>query len=487
LLKRPINTPLAKLKKGILMRRHISLISLISFVSLTISINLIAVLATPAVAAPKKITSAQTIQLRAGPMVGATAMRQAKIWIQATGEGSAAIEYWAIDKPKNIVRTKPQMLSDETDHIAHFTLGLLEPGVTYGYRVLINSREQKVPQTLAFKTQPLWQWRGDPPAWKLAFGSCVFSNEEKYDRPGRPYGGPPEAKKIFETMAKQQPDLTLWGGDYLYFREADEDSELGLRYRWRYDRGTPEQQVLLRTGSHISIWDDHEYGPNDSNSSYRFKGEALTLFKRYWANASYGLPETPGIFGVHRFNDAEIFMLDNRYYRDSDELQSDDKSKLGEKQLRWLKNALLSSVSPIKIIAAGSQITNEVNRWESWTRFPKERADLLKFLSDHKINGVLFLTGDRHFTELLKNDRAGTYPLYELTCSPLLSGVPSNLDAERANKQVVEGTFVAQRNFCTVEFSGTRAERKITMRSFSTTGEKLWERDILLSALQTPK
>lgn len=429
----------------------------------------------------------QASKLRAGPMVGATAMRQANVWMQATGKGTARIEYWALDQPRNIRRSATVRLLDETDHVAQFSLSLLEPGKTYGYRVMINNREQKVAQHLTFKSQALWQWRTDAPDWKMAFGSCVFTNEEKYDRPGRPYGGAPEAKYIFTAMAKQQPDLTLWGGDYLYHREVDEDSVEGLRYRWRYDRGTPEQQVLLRTGSHISIWDDHEYGPNDSNSSYRFKGEALTLFKRYWANASYGLPETPGIFGVHRINDAEIFMLDNRYYRDSDELQNVDKSKLGKAQMRWLKNALLASVSPIKIIAAGSKITNEVNRWESWLRFPQERADLLKFLSDHKINGVILLTGDRHFTELLKTDRPDTYPLHELTCSPMLSGVSSNLDAERANKQVVAGTFVAQRNFCTLDFSGSRATRKVTMRSFSTTGEKLWEHEILLSSLQTPK
>ncbi len=431
-------------------------------------------------------TSSAT-KLRAGPMVGATAMRQVKVWLQATAEGAARIEYWALDQPKKIQRSPTLRLKSETDHVAHFSLGLLEPGQRYGYRVMINNREQKVGQPLTFQSQALWQWRTDAPDWKMAFGSCVFTNETKYDRPGRPYGGVPEDKFIFTAMAKQQPDLTLWGGDYLYHREVDEDSELGLRYRWRYDRGTPEQQVLLRTGSHISIWDDHEYGPNDSNSSYRFKGEALTLFKRYWANASYGLPETPGIFGVHRMNDAEFFLLDNRYHRDSDLLLSDDKSKLGKDQLRWLKNALLASVSPIKIIAAGSQITNEVNRWESWMRFSKEREDIMKFLVDHKINGVIFLTGDRHFTELLKTERNGTYPLHELTCSPLLSGVSSNLYAERANKQLVEGTFVAQRNFCMLDFSGTRAQRKITMRSFSTTGEKLWERDILLSELQTPR
>jgi alkaline phosphatase D len=432
-------------------------------------------------------THATASQLQAGPMVGATAMRQVKVWVQATGKGQAQLEYWEMGAAKvTPVRLKSAMvpLNEETDFIAQFTVGLLEPGRTYGYRVMINGKEQKVPQQLVFKTQALWQWRTEPPEWKLAFGSCVFNNDATVDRPGRPYGG---AVEVFDQIAKQKPDVMLWMGDYLYHRESDEDSEMGLAYRWRFDRRIAAIQPLLRTGSHLAIWDDHEYGPNDSNSSYRFKGESLKLFKRYWANATYGLPETPGIFGNHRFNDAEIFMLDNRYHRDNDKLQTKDKTKLGAEQLRWLKNALLASYAPVKLIAVGGQTTNEVNRFEGWHNFPEERADFLKFLVDHKINGVILLSGDRHFTELLKTDRPGSYPLYELTCSPISSGAVSSLDAaERSNKALVEGTLVNQRNFCTLDFSGSKAERKITMRSFSNTGEQLWERELKLSELQTP-
>ena len=41
----------------------------------------------------------------------------------------------------------------------------------------------------------------------------------------------------------------------------------------------------------------------------------------------------------------------------------------------------------------------------------------------------MFLSGDRHFTELLKVERPGTYPLYEFTSSPLTSRPWANPDA----------------------------------------------------------
>ena len=447
-------------------------------------LHLLACLFAAALACP-----AAAAELRAGPMAGASYMRGAKLWVQASGPAKAVIEYWDTNTPKRVMQTAPLALREDEDYVAHFTIDALEPGRTYGYRVKLDGKVQIVPQSLIFRTQTLWQWRRDAPDWKLAFGTCAYTNEIAYDRPGRPYGGPPEAMKIYDSIAQQKPDMMLWGGDNLYHREVDYDSESGLRYRWKRERGIREVQNLLRTGHHFAIWDDHDYGSNDANSSYALKGESLKLFKRYFANPGYGLPETPGVFGNFKFNDAEVFLTDNRTHRDSDKLIAEDKSMLGPAQLRWLKNALLASGSPVKIIVVGSQVTNTANTAdtrESWDKFPRERADFLKFLVEQKINGVMIFSGDRHFTELLKTERAGTYPLYELTCSPLTSGVPSSLDAEKANPQIVDDTFVAERNFCTVDFSGTQKERKLTIRSFSTEGRKIWEKEIALSELRSP-
>ncbi len=425
-------------------------------------------------------------QIAAGPMAGAAGMRAATLWVQADGAANAQIEYWFDKEPARIMRTAVQKLYEAEDYAVHFSIGGLEPGRTYGYRVKLNGKVALPNEKFFFRTQALWQWRTDPPDWKLAFGSCMYLNEPAYDRPGKPYGGPPETRQIFASIAREKPDMMLWGGDSLYFREVDYDSEWGLRYRWRRDRGIPELQSILRTAHHYAIWDDHEFGPNDSNSSYVFKDIALKLFKRYWANPSYGLPEAPGIFTTFSFNDADFFLLDNRYYRDSEKLKGEDKTKLGAVQLRWLKNALLASKASIKIILAGSQMTNAVNQYEGWDKFSKERDDIFKFLLDQQIDGVLLFSGDRHFTEMLKTERPGSYPLYELTCSPLTSGVPSNLDQEKINPQIVPGTFTAQRNFCTLDFQGAKDERKIVVRNFSTEGKKLWEQTIAVRELKTP-
>ena len=66
-------------------------------------------------------------------------------------------------------------------------------------------------------TQPLWQYRAHPPEVAVAFGSCAYLND-RVSRPGPPWGGD---YGIFDAIAARAPDLMLWLGDNVYFREPE--------------------------------------------------------------------------------------------------------------------------------------------------------------------------------------------------------------------------------------------------------------------------
>lgn len=416
--------------------------------------------------------SAWAAELAAGPMAGPTAMRAATVWVQGKSPGRARLALWPNGKPGERRLSAPVTLAAESDFAAHLPLAGLEPGVRYDYRVLIDGKPTGGVFSLA--TQTLWQWRADPPDFKVLLGSCVYVNEAAYDRPGKPYGGD---SAIFETMAAAKPDLTLWLGDNLYYREVDYDSPAGMSARWRHDRQIPALQSLLATGNHAAIWDDHDYGPNDSTSSFVFKDHALALFKRYWANPSYGLPDAPGIFTSFRHGDAEFFMLDNRWYRDADKLAENSKAMFGERQMRWLKNALVNSTATFKFIAAGSQMLDSLSPYEGWRHFDAERQGFIDWLTRQGINGVVFLSGDRHRTELLRWPRSAAYSLHDLACSPLTSGT-YDVSKVPADPNLVEGTRVGERNFCALDIAGAREARRLTIRSFAADGRELWRHEL---------
>lgn len=417
--------------------------------------------------------------LRAGPMVGDVDMHNASVWLQLERPGAFELEWWPLAAGQ-VAAQGPEgrptrRISGQTDTqwapgTATVRLTDLEAGQAYGYRIWVDGAV--VGPTVALRTHSRWQYRAgvSAPEVRIALTSCVFINEPARDRSGNPYGGEYE---IFGEVAKAKPDLTLWLGDSVYYRENDDTSREGMAYRWRHDRALPELQPLLHTGRHIAVWDDHDFGPNNANGSYSLKQEALEVFKRQWANRSYGQPGIPGVFGSFMESDVEVFLLDGRFHRDSDLLKDPSKSMVGAAQLRWLKNALLASTATFKVIATGSQVLNDKNRFEGWNQFPAERDGFLQFLTDHAIRGVLFVSGDRHHTELLRVPRAGTYPLHELTCSPLTSGAGRSPRSEFP-EAVVEGTFVNQRNFCTLDVSGTRGKRQLMLRSVNAKGQELW-------------
>lgn len=422
-------------------------------------------------------------QLVSGPMAGPPEHRAVKLWLQASGAAQARIEYWplAAGQSAQRLRSAAVSLQPSAQYSAHISLDALQPGTRYAYRLLLDGKPAG--ETQQFATQELWQWRRDAPDFTLLAGSCNYINEPEVDRPGKPYG---DRHDIFDRMAAQQPDLTLWLGDNLYFREVDYSSPESMARRWAYERRQPFLQKLLRTGAHAAIWDDHDYGPNDANSSFVHKQAALELQQRYWANRSYGLPGTPGAFGTFSFNDVDVFLLDNRWYRDDPDLNDAQRAMYGAAQMRWLKNALLASTARFKLIAGGSQQLHKSPRGDSWMQYPAEREDFLKFLADSKLPGVLFLSGDVHRSEFAKLERPGLYPLHELTCSPLSSG--THYDEKLLERPgIIPGSVLLnERSFCKLRVEGTRAERRIVVEQITADGQPRFRLSLSAADLGTP-
>ncbi|HEV7780295.1 MAG TPA: hypothetical protein VGO58_03465, partial [Chitinophagaceae bacterium] len=133
----------------------------------------------------------------------------------------------------------------------------------------------------------------------------------------------------------------------------------------------------------------------------------------------------------------------------------------------------------------GSQVLNPVSPFDTWWDFPAEYDELMNFLKEYKINGVVFLTGDRHHSEIIKADRPGTYPLYDITVSPLTSGTHSFAGAEKNNPYRVVGIDEKQ-NYGRFSFSGAKGSRKLTVTYLGLKGEQLAEWSITEKELKTP-
>ena len=357
---------------------------------------------------------------------------------------------------------------------------------TYEYQVLINETPVLIKYPLTFKTKELWEWRKPAPDFSFLTGSCAYINDPEYDRP-KPYGNDPN---IFRTMAKTPASFMLWLGDNNYLREADYSSNYGIAYRYSHDRATPELQPLLAAMPHFAIWDDHDYGPDNSDKSWILKESARKCFQKYWCNHSYG-EDKKGVYTKMRYGDCEFFMLDNRYFRSADDMldsingkPNEDKLMFGKQQMDWLKNALLSSNATFKFIVSGSQVLNPIIKSENWRSYPYEFQDFMNFLDNNRLSGVLFLSGDIHRTEIIKIDRKNNYSLFDITSSSITAGV--NTQKLNENPYRIGGS-VQENNFTKVSVSGPKNDRELKFEFININGEIKSEFKISEKELKTPR
>jgi alkaline phosphatase D len=423
--------------------------------------------------AQKKLDPATFLQ--SGPMVGYSEMREVMLWVQLNRPCKVFAEYQERDQPASEVFSTNTIQTTSTDaYTAHLLADKVLPGRTYDAWLRIDGKKVVLPYPFQFHARDLWQWRTDPPAFRAIVGSCSYFNDSLYDRPGKPYGGEYE---IFSSIAQEKGDLMLWLGDNIYLNEPDWNTRTGIQYRYTTSRSYKVLQPLLAQMSHYAVWDDHDYGPNDADRSFIHKDLTRAAFQAFWANPSYGINGQGGITSMFIWSDCDFFLLDDRWFRSPYLRKTGDKIMLGEGQIEWLIDALRSSQATFKFVCVGSVVLSTANVYENYIRVaPEERQQLLDAIQAEGISGVIFLTGDRHHTEMSKWKPVGGFPIYDLTVSPFTSGTYGGDGA--ANTLLLPGTEYVGRNYAALDVSGPRLDRRVTITIKDKSGKQVWQQEI---------
>ncbi|HIN41349.1 MAG TPA: alkaline phosphatase family protein [Flavobacteriales bacterium] len=440
------------------MNKYVSLISTVILISLSVI-----------GCKPQVSVSESETKLMSGPMIGHVSMRSASVWAQVDMKAELCLLYWEEGAEEPAKCSEVVEVDASTAFSTQFDLGYLEPGRDYEAVLVANGTA--IGDTITITTQTLWDYRMDPPAFKAVVGSCAFINDSIYDRPGKGYGGEYE---VFESITTAEPDMMLWLGDNIYLREVDVQSYTGYLYRYSHMRSLPEMQGLLKACPNYAIWDDHDYGPNDADMSWIHRDWAQEAFKAFWANPSYGVPSGANNVGTaFRFSDVEFYLLDNRSHRIHPNNRTQDIHVLGDEQIDWLIAVLNKSRAPFKMVAVGGQFLNDVARHENMANFP-ERQEIIDRIEEEHIHGVIFLTGDRHCTEMSRLELEGGAVIHDLTVSPLTSHTYDNFDEN--NTLRIEGTSTPVRNFAELNFSGPRKDRSCEIVVKNAMGEEVWSK-----------
>lgn len=416
-----------------------------------------------------------------GPMLGYNSDTETVLWIQTKQAAKVAIEYYPVNSPNNKQKSGDVLTQAEDAFVAKIAIKNLQAATDYAYIVYLDDKAITFETPNVFHTQSL----DNEHDFSVATGSCACLRDKSSKSKKSRYNVA-SGYHIYKSIAHQHPDYMVWLGDNIYLRNGEWQSKEGVCYRYTHTRSLPQMQPLLRNTHHIATWDDHDYGANNGNLYSKSKDFALDGFNLFWANPETHPKNESGIYFNYRIADAEFFMTDDRYFRVPDTAKDDgNKHFLGKNQLEWLLNGLEKSDANFKIVAIGTQLLNpnEEPRKESyWRSYRKEAEYLLAEIKRRKINGVLFLTGDVHYTMLSRMDSKDFYPFYDLTVSAFTS--IQNPFFGTKNPLKVKGTFLWEHNYALLKFSGKGENRSLNMEVRNKFGIRKWKKSIMAKELK---
>lgn len=322
---------------------------------------------------------------------------------------------------------------------------------------------------------------------RIAFGSC---GSQKKDQP------------IWADVVAAKPDLFLFVGDNIYGDTedmkvlADKYAQLGAKAGY---------QKLLATCPVLATWDDHDYGVNDGGNWYPKRVESQKVMLDFFdVPADSPRRAREGVYGAYTYGPegkrVQVILLDTRYFKTrmkKDERSAEEKKRLnlvgwyvptddpeatilGEEQWAWLEEQL-KEPAELRIIASSIQIIADEKGMESWGNAPAQRERLYKLIEKTGANGVLFISGDVHFSEISKVD-GGPYPFVDFTSSGLTNSEPSW--AAAVNSHRTSPIAYAKPTFGLIAVDWDTPTPKVTLEAIGVGGEVAFKEEISLEELQ---
>jgi alkaline phosphatase D len=219
----------------------------------------------------------------------------------------------------------------------------------------------------------------------FTFGSC---NSQKRVQP------------MWNYIRQLKPQFFMWGGDNIY---GDTTDPLQLKYKYHIQNAVTDYQELKKEMPILGIWDDHDYGQDNATHTNPIKERARELFYDFIEEPQYSLRRTnDGIYTSYEFGPIErrvkMILLDNRFHH-----SAPGANLLGAEQWQWFEDEIKNSNAKIHFIVAGlSVLSPKIPKTEEWEDHPRALNKMLGILNRYNPPGVVFLTGDKHFSSIFK-------------------------------------------------------------------------------------
>lgn len=354
-----------------------------------------------------------------GPLLGHVDAEQALVWYRPVEAGDYTLLVKEKEQAEDALWSYRSTVKAEKEDDLCITWRVpdLAPNTVYQYQIRQGGAEGPLladGPDYHFRTPPLNQ---TPREVTLAFGSCASSTK---------------FFEIWEQIDRQQIEGLVLLGDTPYIDSSD---VLVNRNRHREFLQIPTLAAMGKATPIWGTWDDHDFGGNDTDGTVKDKQIIRKVFTEYRAHDQFG-NDQQGIYTRFRRGPVEVFLLDARYFAQTEPspVDAEKKTCLGQRQWKWLLEGLTQSTAPFKIIASGQIWDDKTNgEKDDWHTYAHEREALLDFIEENEVGGVILMGGDIHASRALRYDERVGYPLWQFIVSPMHDSTIPSLNVPHPN------------------------------------------------------
>jgi len=336
--------------------------------------------------------------------------------------------------------TRPAALN-----VVDITASGLQPDTVYYYGLEVDG----VFDSAAVGRTRTFPEAGAPASFSFIASGCAGSFSEA---PSWPSGlSKVSNSTVFGVIANKRPLLFVHLGD-MHYRDAHVNDPLIFRNSFDAVLAAPLQAALYRDTPLAYLWDDHDYGTNDSNMNAPARPAAIQVYRE--RVPAYPLHHAEGIWQTFVVGRVRFVMTDLRSmadpYTDPD---SSSKSLTGAEQEAWLLD-VLGSASEELIVWVSTVGYGRGFGPNAWEGYPTQRNRLASWFQDHPdvVRRLVVISSDWHGSGFDdgSNNRWGGFPIFQ--CGPLDSFPSAN-----TNPVFSHGSSIARGQYgqFTVEDTGS--------------------------------
>ena len=266
----------------------------------------------------------------------------------------------------------------DSDQMVRFDLTGLDADTAYSYQVKLDGT--LIGPAGKFRTLPAGAPSGTPCSFTCAFAGDAETRSER---------------AVFRAIVDSDPLFFIHLGD-LHYENISTNSPALFHAAYDTVLRSRAQAPLYREVPTVYVWDDHDYGANNSDGTSASKPAAAAAYRSRVPH--YPLEESTSIY--HSFDVGRVrFIVTDQRSAATPNAATDDSSKsmLGTAQKTWFKDLLSNS--------SGKLIVWICPRWfrqgviaatDSWTGFTTERAEIVDHIHTNCSGRVIVISADLH-------------------------------------------------------------------------------------------